>query len=74
VIEGSEESLFHESRFLDQKSYENLSHRAQYAFANRRETIYAIFQLYLKQKRVNNEYDAADRCATHIVDPLLFNF
>ncbi|KIM48469.1 hypothetical protein M413DRAFT_440213 [Hebeloma cylindrosporum] len=61
VIEGSEESLSHENHFLDKKSYENLSHRAQYAFANRRETIYAIFQLYLKQKKINNEYDAADR-------------
>jgi len=71
VIEGSEESLSHESHFLDKKSYENLSHRAQYTFANRRETIYAIFQLYLKQKKVNSEYDAADRCGMNIVTLLL---
>ena len=71
VIEGSEESLSHESHFLDKGSYEKLSHRAQYTFANRRETIYAIFQLYLKQKKVNNEYDAADRCDMHIVTLLL---
>ncbi|KAF8974058.1 hypothetical protein BDZ97DRAFT_421872 [Flammula alnicola] len=61
VIQGSEESLSHENRFLDKNSYENLSHRAQYAFASRRDTIYSIFLLYLKQKYSNNEYDVADR-------------
>ena len=72
VIEGSEESLSHQRHFLDKKAYENLSHRAQYAFANRRETIYAIFQLYLKQKKANNEYDAADRCVMPIITLFLF--
>ncbi|KJA29102.1 hypothetical protein HYPSUDRAFT_32443 [Hypholoma sublateritium FD-334 SS-4] len=61
VIQGSEEALSQESRFLDKKGYESLSHRAQYAFASRRDTIYAIFLSYLKQKRTSEEYDAADR-------------
>ncbi|KDR84732.1 hypothetical protein GALMADRAFT_260438 [Galerina marginata CBS 339.88] len=61
VIQGSEESLSHETRFLDKKSYESLSHRAQYAFASRREVIYSIFQLYLKHKKARNEYDSSDR-------------
>ncbi|KAF8895020.1 hypothetical protein CPB84DRAFT_1782432 [Gymnopilus junonius] len=65
VIQGSEESLNHESHFLDKNAYENLSHRAQYAFASRRDIIYSIFLLYLKQKRIRNEYDAADR--THSI-------
>lgn len=70
VIQGSEEALSQESRFLDKKGYENLSHRAQYAFASRRDTIYAIFLSYLKQKRTSEEYDAADRCVS---DTLLGN-
>ena len=61
VIQGSEESLSQDNRFLDKTSYENLSHRTQYTFAGRRDTIHSIFMLYLKQKRRVNEYDAADR-------------
>ena len=34
-------------------------------FSNRRETIYSIFQAYLKQKRLSNEYDAADRLVSN---------
>ena len=69
VIQGSEEALSQESRFLDKKGYANLSHRAQYAFANRRDTIYAIFLSYLKQKRTSEEYDAADRWVCKIILP-----
>ena len=61
VIQGSEEALSQENRFLDKTTYENLSHRTQYAFAGRRDTIHAIFMLYRQQKRKDDEYDAADR-------------
>jgi len=61
VIQGSEESLSHENRFLDRPTYENLSHRAQYAFANQRDIVYSIFQAYIKQKRLRGDFDAADR-------------
>ena len=61
VIQGSEEALSQDNRFLDKATYENLSHRTQYAFASRRDTIHSIFMVYLKQKRRDNEYDAADR-------------
>ncbi|KAF8222237.1 hypothetical protein L208DRAFT_1381918 [Tricholoma matsutake] len=61
VIQGSEESLSYESRFLDQHGYENLSHRAQYTFANHRDIVYSIFQAYTKQKRLLGDFDAADR-------------
>ena len=61
VIQGSEEALNQENRFLDKTTYENLSHRTQYAFSGRRDTIYSIYKLYRQQKRKDNEYDAADR-------------
>ncbi|CAA7264670.1 unnamed protein product [Cyclocybe aegerita] len=65
VIQGSEESLSDERHYIDKETYENMSHRAQYAFASRRGIIYAIFLQYLKQKKSSGEYDAADR--THHV-------
>lgn len=61
VIQGSEEALSQENRFLDKTTYENLSHRTQYTFSGRRDTIYSIYVLYRQQKRKDNEYDAADR-------------
>lgn len=61
VIQGSEEALSQDNRFLDKTTYENLSHRTQYAFVGRRGTIHAIFMLYRQQKRKDDEYDAADR-------------
>jgi hypothetical protein len=61
VIQGSEEALSQDNRFLDKTTYENLSHRTQYVFAVRRDTIYSIFMLYRQQKRKDDEYDAADR-------------
>ncbi|KAJ3514932.1 hypothetical protein NLJ89_g2078 [Agrocybe chaxingu] len=66
VIQGSEESLGDERHYIDKEIYENMSHRAQYAFASRRGIIYAIFLQYLKQKKLSGEYDAADR-THHIV-------
>ena len=67
VIQGSEEALSQDNRFLDKTTYQNLSHRTQHAFASRRDTIYSIFMLYLKQKRMLNDYDAADRYIYHSV-------
>ncbi|KAF9014907.1 hypothetical protein BDQ17DRAFT_1418043 [Cyathus striatus] len=65
VIEGSEETLSQEKRFLDKVTYENLSHRAQHTFATQRGAIYDIFNAYLKHKRTRGDFDAADR--THRV-------
>lgn len=67
VIQGSEGALSQESRFLDKKSYESLSHRAQHTFASHRNTIYAIFLSYLKQKSTSKEHDAADRFVSDIL-------
>lgn len=61
VIKGSEQALDHAGGFLDQKTYCNLSHRSQSTFAHQRNTIYAVFQLYLKRKRDRGECDPADR-------------
>lgn len=61
VIKGSEESLAYEEGFLDRKSYENLSHRTQPAFAHQRAVVYHIFQSYLRLKQRRAEHDAADR-------------
>ncbi|TFK22063.1 hypothetical protein FA15DRAFT_623047 [Coprinopsis marcescibilis] len=61
VMEGSELSLSQEDRRLDQDTYSNLSHRTQHVFAKQRDTVFAIFQAYIKLKRLNEEYDNADR-------------
>jgi hypothetical protein len=61
VIKGSEKALTCPEQFLDQKSYDSLSHRSQSTFASHRNTVYAIFQSYLKRKRNRGDYDAADR-------------
>ncbi|KAF6765917.1 hypothetical protein DFP72DRAFT_996790 [Ephemerocybe angulata] len=61
VIEGSEQSLSHEMRYLDQETYRNLSHRVQHVFAKQRDRVYALFLAYLKRKRQNGDFDTADR-------------
>jgi hypothetical protein len=61
VIEGSEQTLNCAEHYLDQRSYENLSHRSQPTFSGQRDMIYALFKLYLKRKREQSHYDSADR-------------
>ncbi|KAJ2926878.1 hypothetical protein H1R20_g10207, partial [Candolleomyces eurysporus] len=65
VIKGSEQSLSHETRYLDLTTYTNLSHRAQHVFAKQRDQLYSLFQAYMKYKKQRGEYDTADR--THHV-------
>ncbi|OCH88979.1 hypothetical protein OBBRIDRAFT_757238 [Obba rivulosa] len=65
VIRGSELALSNESGYLEKDKYLSLSHRTQATFANQRETIYKLFQAYLRRKRDRQEYDAADR--THAI-------
>ncbi|RXW12996.1 hypothetical protein EST38_g12858 [Candolleomyces aberdarensis] len=65
VIKGSEQSLSHETRFLDLAAYRKLSYRAQHLFAKHRDRIYSLFQAYMKHKKRRGEDDTADR--THRV-------
>ena len=61
VIKGSELALEHPEGYLTQEVYSGLSHRTQGTFANQRESVYALFEAYLKKKRERADYDAADR-------------
>ncbi|KAI0079047.1 hypothetical protein K474DRAFT_723989 [Panus rudis PR-1116 ss-1] len=72
VIKGSEQALQSPERHLDREAYLQLSHRSQGTFANQRETIHALFEAYLKQKKIRRDYDAADR--THAVLKALGEF
>ncbi|KAF6765913.1 hypothetical protein DFP72DRAFT_865039 [Ephemerocybe angulata] len=61
VIEGSEQSLSHETRHLSRESYSKLSHRAQHTFAKQRDKVYSLFKAYVKQKQQHSDFDTADR-------------
>lgn len=61
VIKGSEAALTSPDRFLNKQDYINLSHRTQSTFALQRETVYDIFQAYMKQKKTLGHRDSADR-------------
>ncbi|RXW11436.1 hypothetical protein EST38_g14419, partial [Candolleomyces aberdarensis] len=61
VIKGSEQSLSHDTRYLDLFAYTNLSHRTQHLFAKQRDRIYLLFEAYMKRKRQRGESDTADR-------------
>lgn len=61
VIQGSELTLTAGKRYLDQSTYESLSHRSHSILLAQRSAIYAIFEIYLKRKKMNGQYDAADR-------------
>ncbi|KZP30397.1 hypothetical protein FIBSPDRAFT_1038357 [Athelia psychrophila] len=65
VIKGSEAALTSPDRFLNKQDYINLSHRTQSTFALQRETVYDIFQAYMKQKKILGHRDSADR--THAI-------
>ncbi|RXW14817.1 hypothetical protein EST38_g11041 [Candolleomyces aberdarensis] len=63
VIKGSEQSLSHETRYLDLKAYKNLTHHTQHwhGFAKQWDQIYSLFQAYTQHKTQHGEYDSADR-------------
>ena len=61
VIEGSEESLSHENRYLDQSSYLKLSHRVQHVFAKQREHVYGLFKVYKRHKQQHVDSVTAER-------------
>ncbi|RXW13065.1 hypothetical protein EST38_g12789 [Candolleomyces aberdarensis] len=61
VIKGSEQSLSHETRYLDLKTYKNLSVRTQHVFAKQRDQIYSIFLAYMNHKKQRGEDDTTDR-------------
>ncbi|KAI0762352.1 hypothetical protein C8Q74DRAFT_1336826 [Fomes fomentarius] len=61
VIKGSEQALEKPQGYLDKEGYCNLSARTQATFASQRESIYRLFQAYLKRKRERGDWDAADR-------------
>ena len=61
VIKGSQETLKHQMRRLDRTTYENISTRKYPAFVSARDTVYTLFEHYLKIKRERGDWDAADR-------------
>ncbi|KAH6917671.1 hypothetical protein BKA70DRAFT_1139349 [Coprinopsis sp. MPI-PUGE-AT-0042] len=61
VIEGSEAALSQTTRYLDQSTYEGLSHRTQHVYTKHRDIVYTLFLAFLKQKRLNGDHDVADR-------------
>lgn len=65
VLKGSEQTLAGTGTHLGKDQYFGLSHRTQGTFINQRETIYKLFQAYMKRKRERGDYDAADR--THAI-------
>jgi len=61
VIEGSEEALSYESRYIDKCGYENLGRGRYHVLSSQRERIYALYLSYLRTKRNRGEFDQADR-------------
>ncbi|KAG7086906.1 hypothetical protein E1B28_002824 [Marasmius oreades] len=61
VIKGSEEACRSEDRYLSRDAYEHLSIRMQATFATQRSRVYELFEQYLRQKRLNGDFDSADR-------------
>ena len=51
--------------FLDEEAYSSLSVRSNPTFANKRQTVYAIFKAYCKLKKERRHHDVADR--THAI-------
>jgi len=61
VIEGSEDSLGCEARYVSANAYRKLSHRRQHVFADKRDELYELFCNYLALKQIRGEFDSADR-------------
>ncbi|KAH8834708.1 hypothetical protein DL96DRAFT_1808678 [Flagelloscypha sp. PMI_526] len=65
VLKGSEDACRAKNRYLERSAYEGLSQRAQWTFATQRGAVYNLFEQYLKKKRSQGDFDAADR--THYI-------
>ncbi|KAG1719550.1 hypothetical protein EDB19DRAFT_1860748 [Suillus lakei] len=71
IIKGSEQALGFPDGFLDRPSYLCLSCRSNPIFANQRDTLYDIFEIYRKFKKQKRHFDVADR--THAILKVLQN-
>ena len=65
IIKGSEKSLACPDGFLDKATYHGLSCRSHPTFANQRETVYELFEVYCRLKKEHRHHDTADR--THAI-------
>ncbi|OJA13247.1 hypothetical protein AZE42_12316, partial [Rhizopogon vesiculosus] len=61
IIKGSEYALSCSGGVLDRPNYLRLPHRSNPNFANQREILYDIFEIYTKIKRQRRHHDVADR-------------
>ncbi|TBU21885.1 hypothetical protein BD311DRAFT_811916 [Dichomitus squalens] len=73
VIKGSELALERPEGHLSKDMYHGLSHRTQGTFANQRETVYKLYEAYLKKKKARGDYDAADSYVDEAQDNLLID-
>ncbi|KAG1864912.1 hypothetical protein F4604DRAFT_1683323 [Suillus subluteus] len=71
IIKGSEQALAFPDGFLDRPSYLHLSCRSYPIFANQRDTLYDMFEIYRKFKKQKHHFDVADR--THAILKVLQN-
>ncbi|KAG1825456.1 uncharacterized protein BJ212DRAFT_276627 [Suillus subaureus] len=65
IIKGSEQALAFPNGFLDRPCYLGLSHRSYPIFANQRDALYDMFEIYRKFKKQKRHFDVADR--THAI-------
>lgn len=61
IIKGSEQALGFPGGFLDRSSYLCLPCRSNPIFANQRDILYDIFEIYRKFKKQKRHFDVADR-------------
>jgi len=61
IIKGSEHALSCPEGILDRPNYFRLPPRSNPNFANQREVLYDIFEVYTKFKRQRRHHDVADR-------------
>jgi hypothetical protein len=61
IIKGSEQALSFPDGFLDRPSYLHLSCRSNPIFANQRDTLYDMFEIYRKLRKQKRHFDVADR-------------
>ncbi|KIK41852.1 hypothetical protein CY34DRAFT_84670 [Suillus luteus UH-Slu-Lm8-n1] len=71
IIKGSEQALGFPGGFLDRSSYLCLPCRSNPIFANQRDILYDIFEIYRKFKKQKRHFDVADR--THAILKVLRN-
>ncbi|KAG2034294.1 hypothetical protein BDR03DRAFT_1093813 [Suillus americanus] len=71
IIKGSEQALDFPNGFLDRPSYLRLPCRSNPVFANQRDALYDIFEIYRKFKKQKRHFDVADR--THAILKVLRN-